>query len=63
MICVYTSQLQSFMSRMDSHTIIVNFISESDFSIYGLGQKIMRYNMKGVGTSIKVGIRTLMEHE
>ncbi len=41
----------------------MNFISDSDLSIYGLGQKIIHENMKGVGTLIKIGIHTLMEHE
>ena len=36
MTYVNTSPLQSFMSRTDSHIIIVNFISESDLSMYGL---------------------------
>ena len=42
---VNTSPLQSFISKIDSHIIIVNFISESDLSIYGLGQ-IKFYTLK-----------------
>ena len=40
MTYVNTSPLQSFMSRTDSHIIIVNFTSDSDLSMYGLGQKL-----------------------
>ena len=51
------------MSRTDSHTIVVNFISESDLSMYGIGQKIIHQTMKEVGTLIKMRIHILMEHE
>ena len=37
--------------------------SESDLSMYGLGQKIICYKMKGVGALIKIGIQTLMQDE
>ena len=60
---VNTSQLQSLMSRTESHVVIVNFVSESDLPIYGLGQKIIRWSMKGVGTLIKTGIHTLEKNE
>ena len=63
MTYVNTSPLQSFMSRTDSHIIIVNCISESDLSMYSLGQKFIRQSIKGVGTFIKIGIHKLMEHE
>ena len=62
MTYVNASLLQSFMLRTDSHIIILNFISESDIS--RLGQNLyVTINMKGVGTLIKIGIHTLMEHE
>ena len=37
---VNISSLQSFMLKIDSHIIIVNFISESDLSMYGLEQNL-----------------------
>ena len=48
---------------MESHIILASFISESDLSIYGLGQKFIRWKLKGVGTLIKIIILTLMEDE
>ena len=41
---VSTSPLQSFISRTESHIIIASFTTESDLSIYGLGQK--NYTLK-----------------
>ena len=38
-------------------------MSESDLSIYGLGQKITRRKLKRFGTLVKFGIPTLMEDE
>jgi hypothetical protein len=38
---INSSPLQSFMSRTNSHIIIVSFISDGDLSIYGLGQKFI----------------------
>ncbi len=60
---INTYPLQSFISRIDSHIIIVNFISESDLSIYGLGQNFIRCKLIGVGTLVKIGLHTLMEDE
>jgi hypothetical protein len=60
---VNTFPLQSFISRIDSHIIIVSFISESDLSIYGLGQNFIRWKLRGVGTLVKIGLHTLMEDE
>jgi hypothetical protein len=40
MVYINISPLQSFMSRTDSHIIIVNFSSDSDSSMYGLFKKL-----------------------
>ena len=48
---------------MDSHIIVVNFISESDLSMYGLGQNAICQNMEEVGALIKIRIHTLIEHK
>ncbi len=60
---VNTSPLQSFISKIDSHIIIVDFTSESDLSIYGLGQNFIRWKLTGVGTLVKIGLHTLIEDE
>ena len=60
---VNTSPLQSFISRIDSHIIIVNFISESDLSIYSLGQNFIRWKFTQVGTLVKIELHTPMEDE
>jgi hypothetical protein len=58
-----TSSFQCFMSKTDSYIILVNFISESDFSMYGFRVKFICKNKSGVSTFIEIGIHTLMEHE
>ena len=55
--------MTSKLNRTNSHIIIASFVSESDLSMYGLGQKFIRWKLKGVGTLIKIGIHKLMEHE
>ena len=44
--------------KIDSHIIIVNFISESDLSMYGLGQNFIRWKLRGVGTLVKIRLHT-----
>ena len=46
-----------------THLIIANFISESNLSLYGLGQTIIYYKMKGVGALIKIGIHLGLDDE
>ena len=60
---VNTSPLQSFISKINLHIITVNFISESDLSIYGLGQNFIRWKLIGVGTLVKIGLHRLIEDE
>ena len=38
-------------------------MSESDLSIYGLGQNLIRWKLKRFGTLLKIGTYTLMEDE
>ena len=58
-----TSLLQSFVSRTMLHLIIAIFISESDFSMYNLGQKCIRWKLQGGSTLVKIQIHIPMEDE
>ena len=50
------------MSRTNSHIIILNFISGSDWLIQNLKQHFTHYKVERVGTLIKTMIHKLMEH-